>query len=75
MIQQASIGEAQAHLLELIDAALKGKTVVITKSDQQAVQLVPVVRPAHRQFGSAQGLIQMADDFNAPLSDLDEYTV
>jgi antitoxin (DNA-binding transcriptional repressor) of toxin-antitoxin stability system len=73
MIQQATLSEAQAHLLDLIDAALKGKTVVITKSDQQAVQLVPVVHSARRQFGSAQGLIVMSEDFDAPLADLSEY--
>ncbi len=72
MIQQVSFGEAQAHLLELMDAALKGKTVLITQGDQQAVQLVPVTQPARRHFGSAQGQIVMADDFDAPLSDFNE---
>jgi hypothetical protein len=35
------------------------------------VQLVPVLPSERRpQFGSAKGLIVMADDFDAPLADL-----
>ena len=74
MIQQVTIDEAKARLLDLIDAALEGETVSITKDDQHAVQLVPIVRGEGRpQFGSAKGLIVMADDFDAPLEDFKEY--
>ncbi len=38
------------------------------------VQLVPVEPPKRQpQFGSAKGLIVMADDFDAPLADFDDY--
>ncbi len=73
MIQQVSFSEAQAQLPELIEAALNGQTILITKGGQLAVQLVPVMPPIHRQFGSAQGLIVMADDFDVPLADFHEY--
>jgi antitoxin (DNA-binding transcriptional repressor) of toxin-antitoxin stability system len=67
MIQQASLNEAQVHLRDLIEAALNGQTVVITKDDQPAARLAPEGHLArHRQFGSTKGLIAMADDF-APL--------
>jgi antitoxin (DNA-binding transcriptional repressor) of toxin-antitoxin stability system len=72
-MQQVKLKEAQAHLLDLIDAVLKGETVVILKDDQEAVQLVPAGHLARRQFGSAKGLFSMADDFDAPLSDFSEY--
>jgi hypothetical protein len=41
---------------------------------QKIVKLLPVsgTKPA-AQFGSAKGLIAMADDFYAPLEDFDEY--
>ena len=72
---QVTYTEAKAHLLELINTALNGDKVLITKDAQHAVQLVPVsTQPAQRQFGSAKGLITIMDDFDAPLADFDEYT-
>lgn len=70
---QVSLEEAQARLLDLVNAALKGETVVITKDDQEAVQLVPTAPSARRQFGSAKGQFVMADDFDAPLPDFSAY--
>jgi antitoxin (DNA-binding transcriptional repressor) of toxin-antitoxin stability system len=34
MIQQVNLNEAQVHLRDLIEAALKGQTVVIAKNDR-----------------------------------------
>jgi prevent-host-death family protein len=68
-----TLDEAKNQLVDLVDAAISGETVVITKDGQQ-VQLIPLPPPAGRpQFGSARGQIQIADDFNAPLADFDEY--
>ncbi len=37
-------------------------------------QVIPVTSTKrHPQFGSARGLIQMSDDFDAPLTDFDDY--
>jgi len=69
---QVSVEEAKARLLDLMDAVLKGETVLIIKDSQHAVQLVPAV-PAMRQFGSAKGLVVMAEDFDAPLPDFNQY--
>jgi antitoxin (DNA-binding transcriptional repressor) of toxin-antitoxin stability system len=53
---------------------LWGGKVLIVKDDQQIVQLVPVTFPKrHAQYGSAKGLITMADDFDAPIEDFSEY--
>lgn len=70
---QVSLDEAKLYLLDLINAVLKGETVVILKDRQEAVQLVPVAPLARRQFGSAQGLVVMAENFDAPLPDFNEY--
>ena len=71
---QVTFDEAKGKLLTLINAAIKGERVLIFKDDQEVVQLVPVVPPERRpQFGSAKGLIMMADDFDAPLDDFAEY--
>jgi antitoxin (DNA-binding transcriptional repressor) of toxin-antitoxin stability system len=73
-MQQVTLDEAKTRLDDLIDAALRGDTVSIMADEKRAVQLVPIVRGEHlRQFGSAKGLIQMSDDFDAPLEDFKEY--
>lgn len=74
MVHQITLDEARLHLLDLIEAAIKGDEVVIIKNNQQAVRLVPV-EPARRKprFGSAADLVTVADDFDAPLDDFREY--
>ena len=73
-MHQVSIEEAKTTLPDLLEAAVGGDEVLIAKDDQHIVKLVPVAgtKPAP-QFGSAQGLITMAEDFDAPLEDFDEY--
>jgi antitoxin (DNA-binding transcriptional repressor) of toxin-antitoxin stability system len=72
-MQAVTLDEAQTQLVQLVEAAIRGETVVITKDGQQ-VQLVPVTRPTHRpRFGSARGKVWMAEDFDASLADFDEY--
>lgn len=68
---QVSLEEAKVRLLDLVEVVLKGETVVIFKDRREAVQIVPLAR---RQFGSAEGLIVTADDFDAPLPDFDAST-
>ena len=74
MVHRVSLDEAQEQLTQLVDAAIGGEVVLITKDGGQIVQLVPVagqdVRP---QFGSGRGQMVMADDFDEPLADFDEY--
>ncbi len=73
-MERYSWQEAQDHLLRLIAEALRGKTVVITDENDHAVQLTPVAGAARpRKAGSARGQIIVAEDFDAPLADFDEY--
>lgn len=73
-MHQVTIEEAKIQLPELIEAAVQGEDVFITKQDQQVVKLVAVVQSGQRpQFGSARGLIEMSDDFDEPLADFDAY--
>jgi prevent-host-death family protein len=74
-MQQVTVDEAKDHLIDLIDAAVAGEEIVITKVGGSSVQLVPhVLKTRKRQFGSAKGLIAMAPDFDAPLDEFEEYT-
>ena len=73
-MHQINVEDAKSNLPDLIDAAINGEEVVITKDDQHIVRLVPVSRAKPRpQFGSAKGLISMSDDFDEPLRDFAEY--
>ena len=73
-MHQVNIEEAKTHLTDLIDAAVNGEEILITKDDQHVVKLVPVTKAKPRpQFGSAKGLITMSDDFAEPLADFEEY--
>ena len=73
-MQQVNVGEATKQLSHLIDAAVRGEVVLITTDDRQIVRLVPVKHTRQpRRAGSAKGMIHMADDFDAPLEDFQEY--
>ena len=69
-----TIAEASEKLSELIDAALRGEEVIITKSDRTSIKLTPTTTAKPRpKFGSAKGLIKINDDFDEPLEDFKEY--
>ena len=69
-MQAYSVDEAKEHFSDLLEAALHGETVLIKVNEQQSIQLTPLhVAKKPRKAGSAQGLIKMADDFDAPLDD------
>ena len=66
--------DAEPQLAELIDKVARGDDVVITVGDGAAFKIVPVQMEEPRPtFGSAKGLIEMADDFDAPLDDFEPY--
>ncbi|GAB4461489.1 MAG: DUF2281 domain-containing protein [Anaerolineales bacterium] len=74
MIYQIKQSELPKQFWKLIDAALRGEPVFIERDDKAVVQLVPLkqlFRP--RKAGSAKGMVEMADDFDAPLDDFAEY--
>lgn len=74
MTYQVDIIEATRRLQDLILAAEQGEEVIITQNQRPLVQLVPIHPVRNRpQFGSARGLITMADDFDAPLDHFREY--
>lgn len=74
-MQKVGIREAESRLRNLIEDAIQGDEILIVKSSSQAVKLVPVEPPVRQpKFGSARGLIELAEDFDAPLEDLREYS-
>jgi antitoxin (DNA-binding transcriptional repressor) of toxin-antitoxin stability system len=74
IMQAYPLTEARSHLEELVEAALRGETIIIEAETQSLVQLVPVGRQKKgRKAGSARGLIEVRDDFDAPLEDFAPY--
>ena len=73
-MHEVDIKEAQSCLPDLIEEALQGKEIVISKDAHLAVRLVPVSgNGGVPTFGSAKGLIHISDDFDAPLDDFQPY--
>ncbi len=63
-MKTVGVQEAEVRLRDPIQDAIDGKEVFIVKSSSQMVQLVPIEPTTRRpQFGSAKGLIELADDF------------
>ncbi len=73
-MQNIDVNQAKQQLPQLIEQAVGGSEVIITKSGQPVVRLVAITkRRDQRQFGSARGLIEMSDDFDEPLEDFRDY--
>jgi prevent-host-death family protein len=72
---QLNIAEAKAHLSEVIQKVLLGEEIIIAKDHKPLVKIVPIEPPlTTREPGSGKGqLLFMADDFDAPLEDFEEY--
>ena len=70
MAKQMNIYDAKTHLSELVDRAGGGEEIVIAKAGVPTARLVPL-RAVHenRQPGGWAGKLDIASDFDAPLSD------
>ena len=58
----------------MLSDVLRGKEIIITDHDKPVVKMIPL-QPKHGRpvFGSARGLIEMADDFNETPDEFKEY--
>jgi prevent-host-death family protein len=75
-MRKYNVAQAKAHFSELMQRALDGEEVVIARDNKPLLRLVPVrTQSGRRKPGSGRGqLLHMADDFNAPLRELGDYT-
>lgn len=63
-----NIHKAKTHLSKLLQKVQLGEEVVIAKAGTPVAKLVPIrPKPKGRILGSAKGMFEMPDDFNAPL--------
>ena len=66
-----SIAEAKAQLSKLIEKALAGEEVIISKHGEPMVKLIPYERdtnPRDMNVRIWEGEVWMAEDFDEPLS-------
>ena len=67
---QMNIHEAKTHFSKLVNHALKGDEVIIARDGKPLIRLVPYAKEVPvRHGGQFKGLIEISDDFDAPLSD------
>jgi antitoxin (DNA-binding transcriptional repressor) of toxin-antitoxin stability system len=54
---------------ELVEQTLGGADIVITRNDRPVAKLVAIQPRMPRRFGSARGLIEIAEDFDEALTE------
>lgn len=60
--------EAKTHLSRLLVRVERGEEIVIAKAGKPVAKLMPLGQTGRpRQPGGAEGLIEMGEDFDAPL--------
>ena len=71
---QIELDKAKTQLETILQTALGGDEVLITRDAEPVLKLVPVQKPRlRRKAGTARGLISMTEDFDDPLDDFREY--
>lgn len=74
-MHRVALLDATRHLPSLVKEAQSGEEIVITDHDLPVAKIIAMGNPPapRPRFGSAQGLIHIADDFDEPLEDFREY--
>ena len=69
-----SIQEAARRLAELVEQVLAGQEVIIAAEDVPVVRLAALDHDrSARVIGSGKGLVEISDDFDAPIEDFAPY--
>ena len=69
MATVVNMHEAKTELSRLVERALKGEEVIIARAGVPVARLMPLHRSGVRKLGQWKDRVQMADDFDAPLSE------
>ncbi len=65
---QINIHDAKRHFSKIINQVLQGDDIVIARDGKPLVRLIPYPEDANvRRGGQLKGLIEISDDFDAPL--------
>ena len=66
---KVSVYEAKSKLSQMINKALEGEEVVITRNGEDTVKLTPVPKKKQQWIGMYDGQITIHDDFDEPLEE------
>jgi prevent-host-death family protein len=69
--EQYKLADAKSHFSEIVQKAMLGSSIVVTKENRPVVKIV-AIKPVKRAPGTGKG-IWMAPDFDEPLADFAEY--
>lgn len=68
ILDTINIHEAKTHFSEIVNAATKGREIIIAKSGKPVAKLVPLKpKKTKVRFGILKGKVSLADDFEEPL--------
>ncbi|MBV9217158.1 MAG: type II toxin-antitoxin system prevent-host-death family antitoxin [Acidobacteria bacterium] len=70
---KVSVYEAKSKLSQMINKALEGEEVVITRNGLETVRLTPIKKKRRGWIGMYEGQIRIHDDFDDPLEEFEEY--
>lgn len=70
---KVSVYEAKSKLSQMINKALEGEEVVITRNGKDTVRLTPIQKKGN-WIGMYEGQIVIHDDFDDPLEEFEEYS-
>ena len=71
---KVSVYEAKSKLSQMINKALEGEEVIITRNGKEVVKLAPVQKRKRGWIGMYEGQIKIHDDFDDPLPEFEDYT-
>ena len=64
------VHEAKTHLSRLLERVAAGEEILISKAGKPMAKLTPLSKPQNNRVpGLDKGVIQIPDDFDAPLPD------
>lgn len=63
-----NIHDAKTHFSKLVNQVLKGEEIIIARGGKPLIRLTPYTEePQTRRGGQFRGLINISEDFDAPL--------
>jgi len=68
---KVSVYEAKSKLSQMINRALEGEEVVITRNGEDTVRLTPVLKKGD-WIGMYEGQIGIHDDFDDPIEEFED---
>lgn len=71
---KVSVYEAKSKLSQMINAALEGEEVIVTRNGEDTVSLIPVQKKKNDWIGMYEGQIVILDDFDEPLDEFERYS-